>query len=390
MPSRAITSGCGGPAGSSREALAGAGAAAGRPAPPNAERSSVTSATTAIATRTARRRRRRSRSRCRRRESSRRAGWRRGRHAGHRSEPFLGVQPRSRAADPRASRRLVPERPESSASAPSTANDQSQSGGLRADDARCSIGRVSAPARPPRIEIPRWIQLVGLPLLLVLAWVVASAAAHVVFLFLIAALIALLLDPIVRALQRARLPRGLSVAIVYLTLRGCAWADHRRDRDRRRRSDEDGGEQVQRLFHACVTDRPDRPSADRDVDRLQQLARTTHRLKSIKIAGARAPARAPDPRARRRQVHEPGRRPSSRARRSRSARRSSTPCWSLVISIYMLLDMQRLGRAGRPALPAATGRAAAAPRNRARARVVRARAGSLLSLIIGASAGIGF
>ena len=50
-----------------------------------------------------------------------------------------------------------------------------------------------------------------------LAWVLASAAAHIVFLFLVAALIALLLDPLVRALQRVQLPRGLSVALVYLT-----------------------------------------------------------------------------------------------------------------------------------------------------------------------------
>ena len=46
-----------------------------------------------------------------------------------------------------------------------------------------------------KIQIPRWIQLVGLPLLLLLLWVVAGAARHVVFLFLVAALIAFLLEP---------------------------------------------------------------------------------------------------------------------------------------------------------------------------------------------------
>ena len=75
---------------------------------------------------------------------------------------------------------------------------------------------MSALGRPPRIQVPRWVQLVGLPLLLVLAWVFLTAASHVVFLFLVAALVALLLDPLVRALQRVRLPRGLSVAIVLL------------------------------------------------------------------------------------------------------------------------------------------------------------------------------
>src|SRR4051812_47478729 len=69
---------------------------------------------------------------------------------------------------------------------------------------------------PSRIEIPRWIQLVGLPLLILLGWVVAGAVRHAVFLFLVALLIALLLNPLVRALGRVWIPRGLAVAIVYL------------------------------------------------------------------------------------------------------------------------------------------------------------------------------
>src|SRR5256885_4012827 len=73
------------------------------------------------------------------------------------------------------------------------------------------------PGGAPKIEIPRWIQLVGLPLLLVFAWVVAGAVRHVVFIFLVALLIALLLNPLVRGLGRVWIPRGLPVAIVYLT-----------------------------------------------------------------------------------------------------------------------------------------------------------------------------
>ena len=73
------------------------------------------------------------------------------------------------------------------------------------------------PGGATKIEIPRWIQLVGLPLLLVLGWVVAGAARHVVFLFLVAGLVALLLNPIVRALGRVWIPRGVAVAIVYLS-----------------------------------------------------------------------------------------------------------------------------------------------------------------------------
>jgi predicted PurR-regulated permease PerM len=67
-----------------------------------------------------------------------------------------------------------------------------------------------------RIEIPRWVQLVGLPLLLLFLWIAAAAVRHAIFLFLVAALIALLLNPLVRGLGRVWIPRGLAVAIVYL------------------------------------------------------------------------------------------------------------------------------------------------------------------------------
>ena len=70
---------------------------------------------------------------------------------------------------------------------------------------------------PPTIQIPRWIQLVGLPILALIALLVVGKVFHAVFLFLVAALIALLLDPLVRALGKLRIPRGLSIAIVYLS-----------------------------------------------------------------------------------------------------------------------------------------------------------------------------
>src|SRR5437867_80748 len=74
-----------------------------------------------------------------------------------------------------------------------------------------TIAEMSAPAGlPPRIEIPRWIQLVVLPLLLVLVWILVTTAAHVVVLFIVAGLIALLLDPLVRTLGRLGARRGLA------------------------------------------------------------------------------------------------------------------------------------------------------------------------------------
>jgi predicted PurR-regulated permease PerM len=72
------------------------------------------------------------------------------------------------------------------------------------------------PERAATITVPRWIQLVGLPVLAIVAWMLASTLGHVLFLFLTASVIAFTLNPLVRDLQRLRLPRGLGVAIVYL------------------------------------------------------------------------------------------------------------------------------------------------------------------------------
>ena len=67
---------------------------------------------------------------------------------------------------------------------------------------------------PPPIRVPRWIQLVVLPVLLLLAFLLARTLGHVLFLFLTASVIAFTLNPLVRDLQRLKLPRGLSVAVV--------------------------------------------------------------------------------------------------------------------------------------------------------------------------------
>jgi predicted PurR-regulated permease PerM len=73
------------------------------------------------------------------------------------------------------------------------------------------------PAGRPTIQIPRWIQLVGLPVLALLAWALAATLAHALFLFLTASVIAFLLNPLVRAIWRGRMPRGLAVTVVYLS-----------------------------------------------------------------------------------------------------------------------------------------------------------------------------
>ena len=67
----------------------------------------------------------------------------------------------------------------------------------------------------PTIQIPRWIQLVVLPVALLLAFLLASTLGHVLFLFLTASVIAFTLNPLVRDLTRLRVPRAPSVFTVF-------------------------------------------------------------------------------------------------------------------------------------------------------------------------------
>jgi predicted PurR-regulated permease PerM len=71
-------------------------------------------------------------------------------------------------------------------------------------------------SEPPRVMVPRWVQLVALPLTLLALWALARAAGKVLVIFVVAAVIALILNPAVAFLQRSRLPRGLAVLAVYL------------------------------------------------------------------------------------------------------------------------------------------------------------------------------
>src|SRR5437867_4014247 len=137
------------------------------------------------------------------------------------------------------------------------------------------------PAEAAKIEIPRWIQLVGLPLLLLLLWVVAGAARHVVFLFLVAGLVALLLNPLVRGLGRVWIPRGLAVAIVYLSFAaavGLAVVALATVVVNQTRSSAD---RVDAYFTNEHGQR-DQTDAERDLDRLQVWL-DRHHLKRVRI-----------------------------------------------------------------------------------------------------------
>ena len=66
------------------------------------------------------------------------------------------------------------------------------------------------------MPVPRWVQLVMLPLAVLGLWAVLVAAGRVLLIFIIAGLAALILNPFVSILRRAHLPRGLAVLVVML------------------------------------------------------------------------------------------------------------------------------------------------------------------------------
>jgi predicted PurR-regulated permease PerM len=248
---------------------------------------------------------------------------------------------------------------------------------------------VSAPSAPgagppPRIQVPRWIQLVGLPVAIFFAWTFGQAAAHTIFLFLVAALIALLLDPLVLTLGRLKVRRGLSVALVYITFAATLivilvaigtllvgqtkTAAHRFN-----------------AYFTVVHGSTHQTSADRDVDRLQHWL-NTHHLRGIRIekSGHRLVQRI-----RQRDVGRYTKRIISFAEGAAISigRALFDSVLVLVVSIYMLIDMQRLARAVDRRFPPHGGRPLIWRMEHALVSYVRGQI--LLSLIIGTSAGVG-
>src|SRR4051812_18099921 len=197
------------------------------------------------------------------------------------------------------------------------------------------------PGGSTRLGVPRWIQLVGLPLVLIVAWSIAGAVRHVVFLFIVAGLIALLLNPVVRGLGRAWIPRGFAVALVYLTfaalvvLAGIALATVVVDQTK------SASTRVDNYFTA-THGRPPRTQAEYDVIRFQTWL-NRHHLERVR-------------------VQKPGLEFLNNAGSKDVSRYSSKAIkWAegaavsivsllfstvliIVVSIYMLLDMQRLAR----------------------------------------------
>ena len=95
------------------------------------------------------------------------------------------------------------------------------------DEAHTPHAGHGGPGAPPRplaqhgvpvspVVVPRWIQLVVLPLALLALWALARAAGTVLLILLAASVVALILNPLVRKLVRRRIPRGVAIFLVYL------------------------------------------------------------------------------------------------------------------------------------------------------------------------------
>jgi predicted PurR-regulated permease PerM len=232
-----------------------------------------------------------------------------------------------------------------------------------------------------RIAIPRWIQLVGLPLLFLFAWTLASTVGRAVFLFVVAGLIALLLNPIVRALGRVWIPRGIAIAIVYLAFAAaatfCVIALATVGTDRVRSS-------ANRVNDYFTTDNAKgQTGAEHDVDRLQ-IWLNTHHLERIKI---------------RKQGLEFVRSIDVKSVTSKAINLIEGAALSaveilfsivlvIVVSIYMLLDMSRLSATIDRRFPPKNGSPPLLTQlEQALAGYIKGQL--LLSLIIGVSAGVG-
>jgi predicted PurR-regulated permease PerM len=91
-----------------------------------------------------------------------------------------------------------------------------QAGGPVEDEDRAEETSPPGPQVPVApVIVPRWVQLVLLPLALLGLWALARASGSVLIVLVVAAVVALILAPIVRLLERL-LPRGLAILIVYL------------------------------------------------------------------------------------------------------------------------------------------------------------------------------
>lgn len=71
------------------------------------------------------------------------------------------------------------------------------------------------PAAVEPVVVPRWVQAIVVAVALFAVAGLTRAAAPVVLIFLVAAVISLIINPLVKLLQRARIPRGIAISVVF-------------------------------------------------------------------------------------------------------------------------------------------------------------------------------
>jgi predicted PurR-regulated permease PerM len=72
----------------------------------------------------------------------------------------------------------------------------------------------AAPNVPPTV-VPRWVQLVLLPIALLGLWALARAAGTVLLILIVASLVALILNPVVQLVEHRGVRRGFAIFLVY-------------------------------------------------------------------------------------------------------------------------------------------------------------------------------
>jgi predicted PurR-regulated permease PerM len=75
---------------------------------------------------------------------------------------------------------------------------------------------ASATVRVEPVVVPRWVQAIVVAVALFAVTILARAAAPVLMIFLIAAVLALIINPMVALLERVRVPRGIAIGVVFV------------------------------------------------------------------------------------------------------------------------------------------------------------------------------
>jgi predicted PurR-regulated permease PerM len=95
-------------------------------------------------------------------------------------------------------------------------NGGAEAGAGGADEQQGDVATARARQPVAPVVVPRWIQLVVLPLALLGLWALARASGSVLLILMVASVAALVLNPLVRRLERVHVPRGLAILTVYL------------------------------------------------------------------------------------------------------------------------------------------------------------------------------